>query len=380
MTNCILFVDDEERILASMERTLRRQFTLETALGPEVALSKVGASPYAVIVSDMRMPGMDGLSLLRKVHDIRPDAILMMLTGNADLRTAIDAVNEGAIFRFLEKPCPGDTLIKVLLTALEQYHLRASEKELLQKTLHGSIKMLTDVLGLVNPEAFSMAARTTTFVKQVVAQLGLKESWRFEMAAMLSRLGCVVVPTDTLEAVRLGRQLTSEQQQRYASHPAVARDLLRNIPRLESIAEMIGRQLEPFRTQRKAPLAERDEETLGAQILRVCVQFEVLMRTSENPAAALRALRDQPGEYDPALVDLLNAFSVGTPSAERRTIHMADLRTRMVLDEDLRTKEGTLLVPKGNEVTETLLTRINNFRVRGSVSDSIKVVIPAQAS
>jgi hypothetical protein len=174
--------------------------------------------------------------------------------------------------------------------------------------------------------------------------------------------------------------LTSEQQQRYASHPAVARDLLRNIPRLESIAEMIGRQLEPFRTQRKAPLAERDEETLGAQILRVCVQFEVLMRTSENPAAALRALRDQPGEYDPALVDLLNAFSVGTPSAERRTIHMADLRTRMVLDEDLRTKEGTLLVPKGNEVTETLLTRINNFRVRGSVSDSIKVVIPAQAS
>src|SRR5690606_22795487 len=137
---------------------------------------------------------------------ISPDSVLLILTGNADLRTAIDAVNEGDIFRFLEKPCPPQVFVKILSAAVDQYRLKLAERDLLQKTLHGSIKMLTDVLALVNPEAFSTASRITLYVKHVVAELGLKDTWRFEMAAMLSHLGCVVLPTDTLEAVRLGRR------------------------------------------------------------------------------------------------------------------------------------------------------------------------------
>src|SRR6185436_9290397 len=153
------------------------------------------------------------------------------------------------------------------------YRLLRSEKDLLEKTLHGCIKVLTEVLGLVNPEAFSTAARITMYVKHVSTQLGLKDAWRFEMAAMLSHLGCVVLSTETLESVRLGRRLSKEEEARYASHPNVARDLLRNIPRLESIAAMVARQQEPYKDQRHQPLAERDIELLGAQILKVCIRL-----------------------------------------------------------------------------------------------------------
>ncbi|HLQ76805.1 MAG TPA: HD domain-containing phosphohydrolase, partial [Terriglobia bacterium] len=273
MTEKILLVDDDELILSSYERSLRRQFTLETAAGPVQALEKIASSgPYAVIVSDMRMPHMTGLEMLKRVQALSPDSIRLILTGNADLRTAIDGVNEGHLFRFLEKPCANEVMGRVLTAALDQYRLERSEKELLEKTLQGSIKVLTDVLGLVNPEAFSTASRITLYVQHVVTHFELKNTWRFEMAAMLSQLGCVVLPTDTLASVRLGRKLPRDQEVRFAEHPLVARQLLQHIPRLEEVAAMVGRQREPFDSQTRVPIVERDAETLGAQILKVCIE------------------------------------------------------------------------------------------------------------
>jgi len=377
VTEKILFVDDDELILAAWERSLGRQFRLDTASGPSQALEKIEArGPYAVVVSDMRMPEMDGLELLRRIRVSNPDTVRLILTGNADMRTAIDAVNDGAIFRFLEKPCPNEVLSKVLAAALDQHRLIHSEKDLLEKTLHGSVKVLTEVLSLVNPEAFSTAARIALYVKNVSTQLGLKDAWRFEMAAMLSHLGCVVLSTETLESVRLGRRLSKEEEARYASHPSVARDLLRNIPRLESIAAMVARQQEAYKDQHHQPLAERGTELLGAQILKVCIRFESLVRSGIGHVGAIESLRKSPAEYDPAIVAVLVQLPIESLPCEPHYIAVEHLLCRMVLDEDLRTKDGILLVAKGIEITETLLTRIENFYGRNYAGPLIRVLVP----
>ena len=377
MTEKVLFVDDDELILSSYERSLRRQFSLDTAAGPMQAIEKMATcGPYAVIVSDMRMPLMNGLELLHRSHSLSPDSIRLILTGNADLRTAIDAVNEGQLFRFLEKPCPNEVLARVLTAALEQYRLERSEKELLEKTLQGSIKVLTDVLGLVHPEAFSTASRITLYVKHVSSHFALKDAWRYEMAAMLSQLGCVVLPTETLEAVRLGRKLPKDQEVRFDEHPLVARDLLKRIPRLDAVSAMVGRQRERYEDQIHLPLGERDAETLGAQILKVCIEFEARVRGGQGHVAAITSLLDQPDGYDPEIVSALTSLPIETLPCELHTVDVKDLTWMMVLDEDLRTKDGALLVAKGIEITETLLIRIQNFHQRGSVSGGIRVLIP----
>lgn len=376
MADSILFVDDDPLILAGWERSLRGQFDIETALGPKPALEKIAASPFAVVVSDMRMPDMDGLELLRQVHRAAPDSIRLILTGNADLRTAIEAVNQGDIFRFLEKPCPNDILVMALRAALDQYRLLRSEKDLLEKTLQGSIKVLTDVLALVNPEAFSTASRITLYVKHVSVQLGLKHTWRYVMAAMLSQLGCVVLPNETLEAVRLGHRLSKDQEALFAAHPSIARDLLHKIPRLESIAAMVGRQQEAWRDQPHVEIAMRDDETLGAQILKVCIRFESMVRSGLGHVAAIRTLLDSPFEYDPAITSALSQLPAEVLPCDSQCVPVEKLLCFMVLDEDLRTREGTLLVAKGVEITETLLTRIQNFSKRGSLRESIRVLVP----
>ncbi len=237
MSEKVLFVDDDPNVLAAYTRILRRQFTLETALGGEEGLEAIESQgPFAVVVADMRMPGMDGIQFLAHVKERAPDTVRIMLTGNADLQTAIDAVNEGNIFRFLVKPCPSETLSHALRAAIEQYHLVTAERELLEKTLTGSVRLLTELLSMVNPAAFSQASRLRRYVRHIAVQLRLPNAWQFEVAAMLSQIGAITLPRQLFEKVQNQQPLTGEERRMYASHPAIGARLLANIPRLESIA------------------------------------------------------------------------------------------------------------------------------------------------
>ena len=135
MTDKILFVDDDTNLLAAFRRQLRKQFHLETASGGREGLKLVEKNgPYSVIVSDFRMPNMDGIEFLSRVREIAPDTVRIMLTGNADLQAAIHAVNEGNIFRFLTKPCSADILGESLATGIAHYQHVMKEREYNQKT------------------------------------------------------------------------------------------------------------------------------------------------------------------------------------------------------------------------------------------------------
>ncbi len=177
-----------------------------------------------------------------------------MLTGDADVHSAVSAVNEGSIFRFLTKPCNKDTLGKALTAGLMQYRLLTAEKDLLENTLQGSIQVLTEVLSLVNPAAFGRALRVRRYIHQVATRMALASPWRFEVAAMMSQLGCVTLHPETIEAVYAGRTLPPDEQKRFDAHPGVARDLLSKIPRMEPIAWMIAHQND------SAPVARRHRE------------------------------------------------------------------------------------------------------------------------
>src|SRR5579864_7045735 len=155
MAEKILLVDDDNSVLEGYRRSLSREFSVETAMGAEQALKLAADNgPYAVVVSDMRMPGMDGIRLLSRIKALSPDTIRVMLTGNADMDTAVNAINEGSIFRFLKKPCSKEAMAKAITAALVQYRLVTAEKQLLEQTLGGTLQVLTQVLSLVNPAAF----------------------------------------------------------------------------------------------------------------------------------------------------------------------------------------------------------------------------------
>lgn len=382
MTDRILFVDDDPNILSAYQRQLRKQYAIDTALGGDLGLEAIaGHGPYAVIVADMRMPGMDGIQFLSKVREKTPDSVRMMLTGNADQQTAIDAVNEGNIFRFLTKPCPPDIIGKALAAGIEQYRLILAEKELLEQTLRGSVKVLTDVLTLVNPTAFGRASRVQRLVRKIAADLKIEKAWQMEVAAMLSQLGCITIPEEILAKVYNGTNLPERELQIFQEHPRIGCDLIRNIPRMEPVASIIAYQEKRFDGSGVPCDAQRGEEIpLGARILRLALDFDSLATSGSRNAEALATIRERKGWYDSAIVESLERVLAAEVRYEMKSVRVNELTFNMILAEDIKTTAGMLVITKGHEVTPSLRARLHNWVQMKSVQEPIKVFIPVSVS
>jgi len=379
MNQKILFVDDDPNLLAALKRGLRKQFEFDVALGPEQGLSILDENgPFAVVVADMRMPGMNGVQFLAEVKTRSPDTVRMMLTGNADLQTAITAVNEGNIFRFLTKPSSQEVLAVALNAGLTQYRLVTAEKELLEKTLMGSIKVLTEMLSLANPMAFSRSARIRNYVRHIGMMMQLPNWWQYEVAALLSQIGCVTLPPDMLDKFFARIPFSAEDAEMFANHPRVGQNLLVNIPRLGPIAKMIGSQQKPFHSY--PPIIEMTEEertiALGGQILRMALDFDQLIVSGIDHLEALRILRTRRENYNPDLLGTLETLPVSRGGQSVKVVKAKELRISMIADQDIEALNGLLLVPKGQEITYPVLERLRNFAQRIGLVEPIRVINP----
>jgi response regulator RpfG family c-di-GMP phosphodiesterase len=379
MPEKILMVDDEDAVLVGYQRMFRNEFQIDTAPGGAAAVTALETTgPDAVVVSDMRMPEMDGTQLLRKVKVIAPDAVRIMLTGDADVRSAVSAVNEGSIFRFLTKPCNKDTLGKALTAGLMQHRLLTAEKDLLENTLQGSIQVLTEVLSLVNPTAFGRALRVRRYIHHVATKMALASPWRFEVAAMMSQLGCVTLHPETIEAVYAGRKLPPDEQKRFDAHPGVARDLLSKIPRMEPIAWMIAHQNDSAAAGATtggdiAKLATADMR-LGSNLLQATLAFDELVSKGLSQAEAASRLSREHTSFDPRIFEALAQLDGEKKGTEVRSCDVDELIPYdMVLEEELRTKTGMLLVSKGQDITPTLILKLKNFLEKGAIGRKVAI-------
>jgi response regulator RpfG family c-di-GMP phosphodiesterase len=309
------------------------------------------------------MPEMDGAQFLAKIKILSPDTVRVMLTGNADMQTAVRAVNDGNIFRFLTKPCTKDTLAKTLTACLVQHRLVNAEKELLENTLSGSITVLTEVLSLVNPAAFNV--------------LRLPNPWRFEVAGMMSQLGCVILDPNTIEAAYARRRdFTPEEKDAFESHPKVAHDLLAKIPRMEPIAWMIAHQNHDAPMEGDIADREMADMRLGASILRIALAFDELVRLNFSKTEAAHKLAQQHRDLDPRIFEALVELKAEEHEILRCPVEK--LAIGMILRENIEDGAGTLIVAKGQEVTMSLILKLKNFYKNGAPKANIEVGVPLE--
>lgn len=378
LTSRVLFVDDDRSFLDAVARQFRNRFDIVTAEGGIKGLEAINAAgPFQVVVSDMRMPDMNGIQFLSHVRQISPDTIRIMLTGNADLDTAMHAVNEGNIFRFLMKPCQKVTMEWAIEAGFKQYHLVTAERELLEKTLKGSVQVLADTLALANPLAFSKASRMKEYVSQLVKFLNLEKSWEFELAALLSQIGCVAIPPDILEKVFSGTELSEEEAKMFSSHPEFGAKLISLIPRLEDVSEMIAKQRVDFRDSgTTAEELLRNRVALGAQLLRITTEFDTRILSGEQHPQVLGNLKLRNGEFCPSLVRALEQVEIVDVELEIREVSVRELSDSMILAQDLRTKSGILVAPKGQKTTLSMRVRLENYVHRREIDAKVRVRMP----
>lgn len=363
----VLFVDDDTNLLSGLRRQFRKRYDLDCAPSGEAGLQMLSSrDDYSVVVSDMRMPDMDGVAFLTKVAEKYPDPQRIMLTGNADQQTAIDAVNKGHIFAFLNKPCESDVLAKTIDNAMERYRLAHLERDLLERTLAGSVKVLLDVMRVLNPIAFGRTCALQEPAVAIARALGATHSWEIKIATLLSSIGWISVPDYILEAVVSQKELTAKEQAIIDRHPEAAYQLLKNVPRLEEIARIIRYQRKNF----DGTGAPEDEDVayedipLGSRILRVLNAVTPLNRPKRPTAAAIDGLPMDDGRFDPAVLvvakDVLAQSEKADNSAHTVVLEIPIGRVLSgdVLEEDLRSPEGKLLLSAGSEVSPFHLEKL----------------------
>lgn len=354
----ILLVDDEQAVLDALCRQHRKRYKLTPACGAGAGLKAIAEQgPFAVLVTDYQMPWMNGTQFLVKAMDLAPDTVRIMLTGQADLRIAIEAVNQGHIFRFLTKPCEPAIFQAGLDAALEQYQLRHAERLLLEHTVRGSIEVMAEVLALANPTAFGRSTRVRHYVQHIVTSLKLPDAWQYETAALLSQIGCVAIPNDLFDRILTEGSLPPDQTAMLERHPQIASDLLSKIPRLQTVAEIIRYQ----RARPPACAAVDRAVLIGASILSAALDFDDLITLGAEPEQALGALRAEGGKYKRRVLDALATAEVFTGRTDVRLVSLSQLQVGMTLEEEVRNSKGTLLVSRGHEVSEGSLERFRNY-------------------
>ncbi len=368
-------VDDEQSLLDGIRRVHRKSYEIKVACGVRAGLAALEQEgPFAVVVCDYQMPEMNGAQFLERAQELSPSTVRLMLSGNADLDAAIDAVNQGHIFRFLTKPCPPQTFRAAVDAGLEQFALQEAERVLLEETVRGSIEVLVDVLALSSPETFGRSSRVRHYVRQVAVGLGLADSWKFETAALLSQIGHIAVPPDILHRRCHGEPLSAHAERMLGRHAAVARDLLCKIPRLEEVAEIVAHQ--ELRADDPALDGLPRPVRVGAIALSGALAFDELVVGGSAPGAAVSTLGRDPGRFDARVLKLLGTAKL--PGQERvvRRMSVRELHVGMIIDEDVYASSGTLIVARGHVISESMLERLARAADSGTISPSVQVRTP----
>jgi response regulator RpfG family c-di-GMP phosphodiesterase len=383
MTDKILFVDDDPHLLASCERNFRRKFAIETAESGADALNKVSTGgPFAVVISDRQMPHMDGITLLARVRECAPDTVRIMLTGNADLEGAIKVVNEGNIFRFLTKPCPPDIIGKAIEDALAQYRLVTAEKELLNRTLSGSIKLLTDILSTTDPDAFGRAQSMRELINYVTKRFPVPNEWEIPLAVMLAPIGNVTIPPQLRLRARTGEVLSKIEERLVAQMPETSARLLANIPRLEGVARIIRHQSLRYDGSGAPETLKGEALPFGSRLLKIINDLMELQAGHITRAQALDEMQARLGWYDTALLNAVRGY-YGLALCERDAgnsdifISLCDLAAGMVLRANIETSDGTLILCSGHQLTEMTLEKVRSFALVSGIKEPIQVENPA---
>jgi FixJ family two-component response regulator len=361
----ILFVDDDPNILAAFQRQFRNTFTIETAIGPEEGLSAIASKgPFAVVISDLRMPGMSGIQFLATVRAKSPDTVRVMLTGQADMSDAIAAINQGAIFRFLVKPSSATILGKVIEAALEQHRLIVAERQLTQQTLVGCVEILSEILSIVEPVAFSRTNRVLGYVRQLTGALDLASSWQVEAAAMLSHVGWITIPADIAAKRAASQPLSPEESLRFHQHPIAAARIVGRIPRLQTVAKIIEAQFTPYQSIEAAlePGAPRDPVTFGAAILQAAIDFDERRSRGLSDADALADMRSRADLYHPDVISAMGRIEEIKLAEQTKVVPVSDLAPGMVLNQDLCARNGMCMIASGQKITLTSLERLRGLR------------------
>ena len=368
----ILLVDDDAALLRSLERNLCFDYDIATAESGDAALERISsAGPFSVVVTDMRMPLMDGISLIAAARTRAPQSIFIMLTGNQDVETAIKAVNDGHVFRFLNKPCEVADIKRAIDAGIRQFELVHAEKELLQKTFVGAVNVLTDVIDLLRPDALQQSDQIDAVMRKCEESLGFCGTWEYRLAVRLSLVGLALQPIPEQNRLRLLSPADAENARSLKEVAGTSARLIERVPRLERVSEIIRLQCGADGSVTPQSI-QTMSASLGATLLRAATHWTFMMNAGLSPELAATELCKAMPALPRRVVKTLLATELGRANARGVNIAIDDLREGMILHDNVLSDDGALLLRMGRRLTRPVIEKL---RAHALTADGLREIV-----
>lgn len=308
----ILIVDDEPDNLQLLYRTLRRDYEVTKAQGPLEALEILKETPFNCILSDHKMPDMDGVEFLKRTYDMYPDTIRLLVTAYSDVEILMNAINYAKIYRYIKKPYSPEELLHIVQLALEYYQLKEDNKKLivdLKDLFSGTINAIMDALDSKDSYTLGRSRRVAFYTSKIIAAMDLNKTEKatIELAALLHDIGMIGVQEDILHKVE---KLTDEEREEIRKHVFYSVKILEDIKQLDKVTDII-RYHHEFYNGAGYPFGIKGEEIpLGARIIAIADAYDSLVsfrpyREGLTPEEALKIIEEKRGEqFDPKILDI----------------------------------------------------------------------------
>lgn len=399
----ILYVDDEANLLSSF-RSLMRKVDVETYLLQdstkiEGMLEKNG--PFAVVLSDQRMPGLSGAELLERVAKIHPETMRILVTGYSDYNEMIQAINNGGISHYITKPWKDDELKQIVVNMANRYNLISENKylldelkeknkklrDLLDGTVLESTHLLVDVLSYINPHAAAQTDRvkeTGLPIVEKMNDISHLEKWEISIAFDLFNLGFAVMPAWVQLALNKEGLTAASRFSVCQNHHLLAAQLLERIPGFEGAANIIRLSKKDFNgsgSPENIRVSGKDLP-LGSRLLKIFIDLDKRRSPHFKDVEILKAMMDQPNKYDIELLKII--IDANTVAKELKTqelmVYAQDLMPGMLILQTIQTKSGIKLVNPNTVLTKTSLMAIRSWEKLEEIQEPIKVEIKIDPS
>lgn len=381
VSNQILVVDGDVKVTSSFQNLLGQKYKIATASSAiEASLFLEANHNVAVIIAALNLPGVDGIEFLRSLIDSHPAASRILLTNDRTVEVAKRAVNDANVLMYLNKPCTVDEMEAAIRNGLTHNTRLVRERALLEKTLAGTVKILIETLSLFHADAFRKTAVLRQWALQVGKAVGVKRTWELEMAMMFSPLGEALLPKDILSRYRSARSLTDQQREMLSRAPEQTRDLLRNIPQFERIADVLyyaNRGYDGSGFPADGPVGK--DIPLHSRILKILTDLWYASPDSGLDLAAFEALSINRKQYDPKLLEIVRSTllvdelsrskTVRTVSCHIRALHPGDV----LIDDILTDGAHELVLSRGHQLTNTTIKRLWQFDRLSGLRQPIRV-------
>ncbi|WP_085905977.1 HD domain-containing phosphohydrolase [Kiloniella majae] len=375
----VLIVDDEEDVLNSFRRQLRKKVELVTASSGLEGLETLKTNgPFSVVVSDHQMPGMDGITFLQKASKIAPDAIPVMLTGNADNTLIIKAINDGHVFRFLEKPCSIENLLSVLAEANERFRSKRMEQDLLERTLAGSVKLLVDLISIQDTTQAPITNKMREWGNKLIIHIDGLSSWELNMGILLHSIGRITLPGEVLVSLAKGTPLNEQEKQLVDQTPEAAHDLILNIPRLKNIAIGIYYQNKEFNGEGFPYDGHKGKEIpLLGRMLKILGDMGHYSSKTDEISLVFVSMEQQSQAYDPELLGITKRILINETQDQEETLKTKNISVSVyLLDEgdrllsDVKNQKDQLILSKGQVLTQPMIQKLKQIdKIQKFISD-----------